>query len=101
VEAIYPDENAQLSKTRTPSYDAVEVVGALYPVLKPDDSRKGNWLSQAQQRQQALAGLESLCNSYCVSVNDQKSALSSDNFCQLFSQEVRKKQQIHLVAIVA
>lgn len=81
---ISEKENEQLSKTQTLSYDSIGAVEALYPVLKPgeEESRGGNWLSQAQHRQQALTGLQSLCK-------EQKKSFSSDNFCQLFSQEVR------------
>ncbi|XP_046447189.1 NADPH oxidase 5-like [Daphnia pulex] len=85
VGSIHPNEKALLSKSNAPSYDAMEVADVLYPALHPEDSGKRNWLSQAQQRTQALASLESLCNSYCV--KEHKSAFSPDSFCQLFSQE--------------
>jgi isochorismate hydrolase len=82
-----PNEKALLSKSLAPSYDAMEVADALYPALKLEDSGKTNWLSQAQQRTQALASLESLCNSYCA--KEHKSVFPLASFCQLFSQEVR------------
>lgn len=81
-ESSSQNENEQTSKNSNDVDD-----GSLYPILDVEDSQKKGWLSQAQQRQQALTGLQSLCNQYCVSVKQQKSAFSADSFCKLFSQE--------------
>lgn len=44
-----------------------------------------NWLTQAQQRQQALTGLQSVLKR---SIQEQSPNITAGNFCSLFSQEV-------------
>lgn len=54
-------------------------------ITEPKENRKVAWLVQAQQRQQALTGLQSLCKQQ----NEENTeTFSADSFCQLFSQEV-------------
>ena len=91
VETISSNENEQLSKTHPSTYDAVEVAVPLYPALQAGNSSGANWLSQTQQRQQALTGLQSLCNHYCV--KEHITTFSYDKFCQFFSQEVQYPKQ--------
>lgn len=49
------------------------------------ETRKVAWFVQAQQRQQALTGLQSLCKQR----NEENTeTFSADSFCRLFSQDV-------------
>jgi hypothetical protein len=52
---------------------------------EPKETRKVAWFVQAQQRQQALTGLQSLCKQR----NEENTeTFSADSFCRLFSQDV-------------
>ncbi|EFX75389.1 hypothetical protein DAPPUDRAFT_323294 [Daphnia pulex] len=51
---------------------------------EPKETRKVAWFVQAQQRQQALTGLQSLCKQR----NEENTeTFSADSFCRLFSQD--------------
>ncbi len=62
-----------LKATSTPELDPKEPIA------------RDSWLTQAHKRQQALTGLQSVCNQKAQQSNLK---FSTTNFCQLFSQEV-------------
>ncbi len=59
--------------------------------IEPKETRKVAWFVQAQQRQQALTGLQSLCKQR----NEENTeTFSADSFCRLFSQDVSHHHNI-------